>query len=443
MSDKKRILIADHSTEFFSRLTTCRDSEQYTFTYVKQGDQVLERAREFKPDLIILDLLLPKMHGIEVIRHLKQDSDLATIPFIITTYEVMVQNYHAALDNGAADFIIKPIDPPSFCQKLSDFFIGNLKPSKFTPRHSIETKTGVSYNPTPLFSTSYLKFWGTRGSVSVAGPEFIRHGGNTSCLEVSNGDDMIIVDAGTGIRPLGDFIDLNRHKEIHIFISHTHLDHVSSFPFFDPLYHEGITVNIYSPVSFEKTTKELFTELLAYSFFPVRLDQMLAKVNFIDLREGDRIDIGTLSIESCYTYHPGPTLGFKIRTPHSTFGYITDNEMLIGYHDHPCDIAKSDDLLLPHLDLIEFLQDCDMIIHEAQYFPREYEQKVGWGHSSISNATALFRFLNSKEWFVTHHDPKHTDVTLQIKFELHREVIKDCGLQIELRAARDGLIVPL
>lgn len=443
MSDKRRILIADHSAEFFSRLSSCSESELYTLTAVKNGDEVIERARAFKPDLIVIDLLLPKMHGIEVVREMKKDPELAKIPFIITTYEVMVQNYHAAMDNGAVDFIVKPLEARCFCEKISAYFAGTLTPTPFTPRHSLDTKSGESYNPTPLFSTSYLKFWGTRGSVSVAGPEFIRYGGNTSCLEVSNGDDLIIIDAGTGIRPLGDFLDLNRHKEIHIFISHTHLDHVSSFPFFDPLYHEGITVNIYSPVSFEKTTKELFTELLAYSFFPVRLDEMHAKVNFHDLREGDKVTIGTLSIESCYTYHPGPTLGFKIRTPNRTFGYITDNEMLIGYHDHPCDITKNDPLLLPHLELIEFLEDCDMLIHEAQYFPREYEQKVGWGHSSISNATALLRFLKVKEWFVTHHDPKHTDVTLQIKFELQREVLKDCGLQVELRPARDGLIVPL
>ncbi|MCI5052986.1 MAG: response regulator [Simkaniaceae bacterium] len=434
---KKRLLIADSSERFHAMISEGDHAKNYDIHFVKTGPEVLQEVEKFKPDLIVLDLLLPKMHAIEIMNSLEK-----TTPILVTSFEVMVQNYHAALDHGAIDYIIKPFSADYFFEKISDYFKGSHTPSKFEPRHSIPTESGNVYNPTPLFSSSYMKFWGTRGSTPVSGPEFMRYGGNTSCLEVTDGSDLVIIDAGSGIRPLGDYLDLSKHQELNIFISHTHLDHVSSFPFFDPLYREGITINIYTPVSFEKTTKELFTELLAYSFFPIRLDEMRATVNFLDLREGDRVSVGDIHVDCCYTYHPGPTLGFKITTPHAKIGYVTDNEMFIGYHDKPTNLSLDDALLEPHLELIEFLQGCDIIVHEAQYFPREYEQKIGWGHSSISNASALFRFVDCDRWFVTHHDPKHTDITLQIKFELHRQILQENGIELELRAARDGLIVP-
>ena len=161
------------------------------------------------------------------------------------------------------------------------------------------------------------------------------------------------------------------------------------------------------------------------------------------MRDGDHYDIGNLSIETHYTHHPGSTLGFKIRSPTHTIGYITDNEILSGYHGHPDAIDRDHPLLKPHESLIHFLSDCDLLIHEAQYFPEEYEHKVGWGHSSISNATVLMKHIGCHEWIVTHHDPQHSDKDLAIKLQMHQDILHDCHMHTHTRLAFDGMVLPL
>ncbi len=295
----------------------------------------------------------------------------------------------------------------------------------------------------PLKPSSYIRFWGTRGSSPVSGPQYLKHGGNTSCLEVSHHQSMIIIDAGTGIRELGNLIDLKKHRLFNLLISHTHWDHITGFPFFKPLYQSECQVSVWSPIGFEKSTKELFKDMLAHSYFPVRLDEMKADVTFKDLRSDDPVSIDGLIVDSHFTNHPGLTVGFKIKTPEKTIGYITDNEVLFNYHGDPCEIDQNHPLLKPHLSLIEFLKGCDPIIHEAQYFPDEYRQKTGWGHSSISNATALIRQTGCKEWIITHHDPSHSDEDLQRKMALHEKMIEESQWDIQLKAAFDGMIIPL
>ena len=136
-------------------------------------------------------------------------------------------------------------------------------------------------------------------------------------------------------------------------------------------------------------------------------------------------------------------MGLKIQSPNKTVGYISDNEVLLGYHAHPNRIGLGHSLLEPHRSLIDFLQDCDLIIHEAQYFPEEYQRKIGWGHSSIPNATVLLKYTGCQEWLVTHHDPNHKDCDLQLKQQLHTDVIKECNLNIKVAMAYDGLTIPL
>ena len=115
----------------------------------------------------------------------------------------------------------------------------------------------------------------------------------------------------------------------------------------------------------------------------------------------------------------------------------------MGYHGPPGGVGKEGHQFEPHLGLLSFLDDCHVLVHEAQYFPYEYHEKVGWGHSSISNATAFIKQLrNCKEWIVTHHDPVHTDKDLMLKTQLHQDVMNECNLDISFKMAFDGLLLP-
>lgn len=254
---------------------------------------------------------------------------------------------------------------------------------------------------------NYMKFWGTRGSCSVSGPMYAKYGGNTCCLEVRYGDAHIIMDAGTGIRPLGDVFLNHGIRKVDLFLSHTHWDHLIGFPFFEPLYETGVQITVHSPAGAGRSCRELFSDLLATEFFPVRLDQVQAHIDFRTTHQKTPVQIGDLVIDFHTTHHPGLTFCFKIKTPYQTIGYVTDNEMLQGFHgsleELPPEISE------PHLSLIEFLKDCDLLIHEAQYAPEEYLHKVGWGHSSVRNVAYIFQQTKIPHWMVTHHDPKHSD----------------------------------
>lgn len=442
-TDKKKILIADSSSITIREIFKSDSAKLYDIQTVDSGEECLAKIESFKPELVFIELLLPKIHGIEILKKLKTDKNHRNIGVVITSSLSMIQNYNAALELGADYFLTKPFDSSQFFLILERYFQGSLTPDPFKNKES-QFSEAVCYNPIATTSTSYLKFWGTRGSSPVSGQDFIRYGGNTCCLEVRNSDKLLVIDAGTGIRELGETIDTNVHTNIPLIIGHTHWDHITGFPFFAPLYHKQCTLDIYSPVGYQKETEELFNDMLAFGYFPVRLEDMFANLTFNKLRDGGAIEFGNLKIECHHSNHPGPTLCFKITSPRKTVGYVTDNELLLGYHGPPGSIGKESPLLEPHLSLLAFLDDCHVLVHEAQYFPYEYHDKVGWGHSSISNAVAFIKQLNHcREWIVTHHDPTHTDKDLMLKAQLHADVINECNLNVTFRMAYDGMILPL
>ena len=308
---------------------------------------------------------------------LKSDPRTKHIGVILTTSHAVIQNYQAAVKLGCAYFLEKPIDPARVFSLFKHFFAGSLHPDPFSGKVSW-SEGKHCYVPKMHAPNSYIKFWGTRGSNPVSGPNYIRFGGNTSCLEIRHGHDLIIVDAGTGIRPLGSLVHQSKAKNIHLLISHTHWDHVAGLPFFAPIYDPECTITIWTPIGFEKTTKELFTEMLAYAYFPVRLDDIQATLIFKDIHEGIPFQIGSIEINTHYAYHPGATVCFKFGINKTTFGYATDNEFLMGHHGNPSLVKKTHPLLAPYRSMIKFFSECDFLIHEAQYTPIEYQKKVGW-----------------------------------------------------------------
>lgn len=269
--------------------------------------------------------------------------------------------------------------------------------------------------------TKALKFWGTRGSCSVSGPEYAQFGGNTPCLEIRYDDTLVVIDAGTGIRPLGH--TLSGVKKIDLFLSHMHWDHLIGFPFFAPIYQKDVEVTISAPQGTGRSIRDLFAQLLGEEFFPIHLDQIQAKIEFKNIEEKKPVQVGPLSIDFHRTRHPGLTLSFKIKTPHQTIGYVTDNEIKIDEQQ----------------SLIEFYKGVDVFIHEAQYSPDEYNIKTGWGHSSTDSAVALIKQIKPGRWLVTHHDPKHTDEIIAAQ-EAH---VKSQNLPCPVEWVRDGDVLVL
>ncbi|PCI76541.1 hypothetical protein COB21_04215 [Candidatus Aerophobetes bacterium] len=440
---KKKILLADPSHEFIHSILEHKNAHLYIFETVTDGVDALKALRKTSFDLVIIDQMMPHVHGIEIIKTIREEEKNKTCGWVVTSYHIMIQNWRAAVDLGIDAFLPKPQSSDSILQTIENYFQGTLEQPS-APEGRTLFESNACYTPKSTHTHQYIRFWGTRGSNAVAGSDYVRYGGNTSCLEIRYENDLIILDAGTGIRELSESIKDQHFDTIHLFISHTHWDHITGFPFFHPVYNTTTKIIIYSPIGFEKSTEELFSGMLAYAFFPVRLDDMQSKIIFQPLQDHATVTIGKIKISTHYTNHPGVTFGFKIESPNKSMAYITDNELLLGFTGHPSAIHRKHPLLEPHLSLLEFVKGVDFLVHEAQYFQHEYCHKIGWGHSSMANASIFVKYSGCKRWIVTHHDPSHTDKILQRKIQVHLDILEEMNMQdIILDIAYDGYCIPL
>lgn len=435
---RHRVLIAHASQDRVHEILSHSEAKNYDIKAAFDRPDIIKYYEEIKPELLIIDLYFPKSHAIEIIELLRAYDPEHKMGIIITSLP-MLQNYHACIDHNINYFLPEPFSIDRLFELVETFFKEGLKPEPFleTPNKNLS----LSETSSPqLPQGCYLKFWGTRGSIATSGADYSLYGGNTTCLELRYHDTLVIFDAGTGIRALGHTIPTKYEEEIPLILSHMHLDHIIGFPFFSPLHQSGSHIHIYSPVGYQKSTEEMLIEMQAYGYFPVEFSDMPGKTSFTELREGSVLHFGEITIQIHHTVHPGSTLCFKIMTPTKIIGYVSDNEAFFGCHE---ETALED---IPHEEqsLIHFLQDCDVLIHEAQFFEEEYKHRVGWGHSSILNVIRLLKHLKKcKEWIVVHHDPSHTDTILAKKAQLHLDYLKKHELDIDFQMAYDGMRYPL
>jgi len=241
--------------------------------------------------------------------------------------------------------------------------------------------------------------WGTRGSIASAGPETVEYGGNTSCAEVEGRDGtVLILDAGTGIRRVGD--TYKEPRRLDILLTHLHMDHIQGLGFFAPMFRKDFEIHVWGPPS---TTQDLRTRLTRYlspPLFPVRLRDVAAKVELHDAPMG-AFEIGGMSLTAQTVIHPGQTLGYRISDGTSTMAYIPDHEPALGENGMP----DNPDWTSGH----DLAADADLLLHDAQYTADEYAERVGWGHSRVTDAVDLARMARAARLVTFHHDPAHDD----------------------------------
>lgn len=250
--------------------------------------------------------------------------------------------------------------------------------------------------------TTRVCLWGTRGSIASAGPETIAYGGNTACVEVEGRDGTILIlDAGTGIRRVGDTYDEPRRLDV--LLTHLHMDHIQGLGFFAPLFRPDFEVHLWGPPS---TTLDLRTRLTRYlspPLFPVRLRDVAAKVELHDVPAGP-FALGGLSVRGQVIVHPGPTLGYRISDGPATVAYLPDHEPALGADGFP----REPEWTSGH----ELVEGATLMIHDAQYTADEYRERMGWGHSRITDAVALAALARAERLVTFHHDPAHDDRAL-------------------------------
>lgn len=274
-----------------------------------------------------------------------------------------------------------------------------------------------------------IKFWGVRGSIPCPGPDTVKYGGNTACVEIRfNGVERImILDAGSGIRGLAGFLmahDLKRGPlNLELFLTHTHLDHILGFPFFVPLYIPQSRVKVYGPVTFEEgSLQDIMAGQLSYRYFPVRLEQLLSEIIYIDLAEGV-LDLGDgITLKTIYLNHSLLCLGYRFEyggkvlcTAYDTepFRNIFTSDTSDPSYDEAMAIEGEAAAQAANERIENFYAGADLLIHDTQYTQEEYESgKIGWGHSSFEQAIAAARRAGVKRMALFHHEPLRSDAQM-------------------------------
>ena len=249
------------------------------------------------------------------------------------------------------------------------------------------------------------RVWGCRGSLAAPGESTLRYGGNTSCVEVRlESGHVLVLDAGTGMRPLGAGIDVAEVPELHVLLTHLHLDHIQGLGFFRPLFQPGADVHIWGPRSPVQTLAERIAIYLSPPLFPVRLSEVAARVTFHDADE-DGATIGSATVRAGQVMHQGPTVGYRIEEGGRALAYLPDHEPAMGGS-----LETAPEYWLSGYDVV---RDADVLLHDAQYLDDEYPAHVGWGHSAIGHALAFARRARVGRLALFHHDPYHTDADLE------------------------------
>ncbi|MGH7753316.1 MAG: MBL fold metallo-hydrolase [Gemmatimonadales bacterium] len=243
-----------------------------------------------------------------------------------------------------------------------------------------------------------VTLWGTRGSLASAGPETVRYGGNTSCVEVQGPEGaLVVLDAGTGIRRLGAVV--GKARSIDVLLTHLHMDHIQGLGFFEPLFRPDIDVHIWGPPSTTQDLRSRLTRYLSPPLFPVWLRE-LPRVILLDVPLGS-FTIGALRVDAALVAHPGPTVGYRISDGRAAVAYIPDHEPALGARTFPEAPAWTSGF--------DLAAGADLLIHDAQYANEDYPAYVGWGHSSIGQAVAFGALAGVKRLIPFHHNPAYSD----------------------------------
>lgn len=292
-----------------------------------------------------------------------------------------------------------------------------------------------------------LRFWGVRGSIPVPGPETVRYGGNTTCLEIfTDAGAVIIIDAGSGIRPLGLELAKRMPVDCAVFITHTHWDHIHGLPFFTPLFVEGNSVTIHGlsdPVSM-RSIRDVLAVQMEYRFFPVREAELKADIEYVTLVENQEVTVADATVSAVLMNHPVLCLGYKVACNGKTLFFTGDHEHYQNiYSPGEPEYEDYQELIKERKrNVIERVRGVDVLVTDAQYTDAEYENKVGWGHSTYANGLEMAREVGAESVYFTHHEPTRSDDALDaLLLGLRRDHEQPGGPRIHL--AREGDCVEL
>ena len=277
-----------------------------------------------------------------------------------------------------------------------------------------------------------VRFYGARGSIPVSGKEYLKYGGNTTCLEIRTKDDeIIIIDAGSGIRTLGHrLISENRFRYTMIF-THAHWDHIMGFPFFQPIYFAKTEITMYGCPFAQASVKEMISRIMAPPNFPVKFEDIRAGIIYHEACE-EPFAIKSMSVAPIPLSHPNQGVGYRFTEDGKSFVFLTDNELTFK-HPGGVDFQAYRD----------FSAGADLLVHDAEFTEEEYKKTKTWGHSVYRDALRLALDAGVRKFGLFHHNQERSDESIDEIVADCRKIAGSSNKELECFAVYQGMEIKL
>jgi phosphoribosyl 1,2-cyclic phosphodiesterase len=273
-----------------------------------------------------------------------------------------------------------------------------------------------------------IRCFGARGSIPVSGKDYFRYGGNTTCLEIRNSrGDILLIDAGSGMREAGNALLAEGHRDFTLILTHAHWDHIMGFPFFKPLYRKDTSITVWGCAFAQDSIKDMLTRVMSAPYFPINYDDVHAHVAYTDPC-GGFYQLGGLAVTPIALSHPNQGTGYKLSENAKSIVFLTDNELAFVHEGG-----------LAYEDYRTFCQGADLLIHDAEYRNDEYPKRRGWGHSTIEQAVQLALAAGVRQLGLFHHNQDRKDDEIDDMVATCRRLIREQASGLECFAVHQGM----